>query len=336
MMRRFFLLLLALCAFFSCAAAMPAQHSFASREDVTPLVPQDYTLADFDIQPRNIILLLASPSGSRYLHVLEYSNQRCINSFTTGVLPQGAGLDTAHPGDDSLQIEWHEGEALYCAQFSRCVDGRWALSWASDDTGVFAAFHATFNSIRDDSAYSAGAKAYYGEHPWNDLSEVVFTDFPHTLHDALARLDQSAIAVVSNPNPADRLHLRAGPKKTEASRGKFYNGTPVQVLEIRGDWAHVRIGLSDHLNGWMMKKYLAFGSDGNGIESAFPQLYPVDRYSLSDTQPPLRDAPCGLQCGYAQEACQIIGVYGDECYIILNPDGSTGYAQPDDFFEGNG
>lgn len=336
MLKRFFFLLPVLCMLFSSAQGMTAQHAFSSRENLLPLVPQDYALTDFDIQPRNILLLLESPSGSRRLRVLEYDDQRCINSFTTDVLPQGAGLDTAHPGDDALQIEWHEGEALYCAQFSRCTDGRWALSWASDDTGVFAAFHAAFNSIREAPAYSADARAYYGAHPWNNLSEVDFTDFPHTLEDALAMLDQRASAVVSNPNPADRLHLRTGPKKSDASCGKFYNGTPVQVLEVRGDWAHVRIGLDSNLDGWMMKKYLAFGSDGNNIEPAFPQLYPIEDYEITDAQPPLKNAPYGVVCGYVKRDYQIIGVYGEEFFILLNRDGSTGYAPQDQFFPGNG
>ena len=65
--------------------------------------------------------------------------------------------------------------------------------------------------------------------------------------------------MVNNPNPADRLHLRVSPERGATSLGKFYNGTPVRVLEERGDWVQVEIGLDGNLTGWMMKKYLAFG-----------------------------------------------------------------------------
>lgn len=55
-------------------------------------------------------------------------------------------------------------------------------------------------------------------------------------------MDTSHYAFVNNPDPADRLHLRAKSEKGAASLGKFYNRTPVYVLEERGDWARVRIG----------------------------------------------------------------------------------------------
>ena len=32
----------------------------------------------------------------------------------------------------------------------------------------------------------------------------------------------------------------------------------------------------------------------------------------------------------------IVGVVGDECYILLNPDGSTGYLPQSWFWDGNG
>lgn len=67
---------------------------------------------------------------------------------------------------------------------------------------------------------------------------------------------RSAIPVVrvSNPNSADRLNLRAEPKATAASLGKYGNGTNVEVLGvINNTWCHVRV---DGQIGFMMSTYL--------------------------------------------------------------------------------
>lgn len=52
---------------------------------------------------------------------------------------------------------------------------------------------------------------------------------------------------------ADRVHLRQGASRTEASLGLYYTGTGVTVCDERGGWCHVRIGEAD---GWMMSEYL--------------------------------------------------------------------------------
>lgn len=67
-------------------------------------------------------------------------------------------------------------------------------------------------------------------------------------------------AVVSNPPPQTRLILRAGPSTSAASLGSFYNGTVVDVLEYGPVWTRV---LVNGIDGYMMTKYLTFGSDIN-------------------------------------------------------------------------
>ena len=46
---------------------------------------------------------------------------------------------------------------------------------------------------------------------------------------SLAR-DYPAYAVVNNPNPQDRLHLREAPSADSASLGKYFNGVFAYVL----------------------------------------------------------------------------------------------------------
>ena len=77
-----------------------------------------------------------------------------------------------------------------------------------------------------------------------------------------------AYAVVNNPDPADRLNLRTQPSTSAISLGKFYNGTPVSVFGLQGDWAYVE--LYKDFRGWMRTEYLAFGSNAQTVSSAMP------------------------------------------------------------------
>ena len=62
------------------------------------------------------------------------------------------------------------------------------------------------------------------------------------------------MAVVNNPDPQDRLHLRAKPSRNATSRGKYYNGTRVALDgDIRNGWVEVCVGMA---RGYMEAKYL--------------------------------------------------------------------------------
>ena len=77
-------------------------------------------------------------------------------------------------------------------------------------------------------------------------------------------------AVVNNPDPKDRLHLRKNAYGSADSLGKYYNGTVAILLPDNRDnaeWAHVRIGETE---GYMEAKYLLFGNAGQQVISAQP------------------------------------------------------------------
>ncbi len=67
------------------------------------------------------------------------------------------------------------------------------------------------------------------------------------------------IAVVNNPNPADRLNLRESTSDRSASLGKYDNGTQVEVLGVGEVWYHVRV---NGQYGYMMGKYLRMPGSG--------------------------------------------------------------------------
>ena len=192
-------------------------------------------------------------------------------------------------------------------------------------------------------AESAGGNAgfCYGNHPYSDVTDLPFAEFPTTYEEAMQHLDRTNWAVVNNPNPADRLYLRGKASKEGRNLGKFYNRTPVYVEEIRDEWAHVTIGRD--LSGWMMTKYLAFGADMDKVECAFPQLSLIEKYqeNVADELAYdyyVFDAPnmsATKTLWNWGEECYLIGVI-DDFYMIMDTDENVRYIPQDWLWAGNG
>lgn len=68
------------------------------------------------------------------------------------------------------------------------------------------------------------------------------------------------LAVVNNPNSAERLHLRVGPNEDADSLGKYYNGVRVYIDgQPEGDWLPVSVG---NLSGYMKTQRLVISGEG--------------------------------------------------------------------------
>lgn len=88
-----------------------------------------------------------------------------------------------------------------------------------------------------------------------DLRTISLDRIPLTPADGAQMVDTKNLAMVSNPNPQDRLHLRAEPSKDSDSKGAYYNGCPVTVLSYaNAEWAKVAIL---GVEGYMMRQFLA-------------------------------------------------------------------------------
>lgn len=181
----------------------------------------------------------------------------------------------------------------------------------------------------------------YGNHPYSDVTDLPFAEFPTTYEEAVQHLDRTNWAVVNNPNPTDRLHLRTEPDRKSVSLGKFYNRTPVYVDEIRGDWAHVTIGRD--LSGWMMTDYLAFGADMEKVACAFPQLtvkeayqeYGADEFVYEYRVFTVPDLSADTMRWHSGESYYLIGMAGN-FYIIMNSEEEIAYIPQEWLWAGNG
>ena len=291
-------------------------------------------LIELDVQQGWLVLLVEKPVGVRRLRVADWDGAQ-YTVRETDDLPEGAGLDVFHAGEGKIMIAFGEGGAEAIASFSRSGE-RWLLSNMMGGN----VFSLTADSVIAETSIGRNDGAVYGKHPWGDLFTADFSSLPLTFEEAVARMDTSGYAFVNNPNPEDRLHLRTRASRSSASLGKFYNRTPVQVLSRDGEWAKVRIGLGEaSLEGYMMTEYLAFGEEMGSVGCAFPQLQL--REDLDGQGAPMRaKAESGAKTidgGFVYRGEDyIIGVVGDDWYVVMRADGSVGYVRQSFFAEGNG
>ena len=299
------------------------------------LLAEGDVLEQVNVQEEAVIMLVKKADGTLRLRIAdgwdEYANDYAV--IETGALPENAVMDTFH-ASAARTLHLHVGGDIF--NFGRDYDGKWRLSSVQADESF--AIH--YDGICDweSGGYLRNDGVLYGASPWNaDITQLDFSVLPRTVKEAAAALDRSAYAVVNNPDPADRLHLREAPKKGAASLGKFYNRTPVRVLGMDGAWTHVRIGSeAEGIEGWMMTEYLAFGSGVSRVESAFPQMqFRENAFGVYLLDAPESGANTRRHMQEWPDA-YIIGVVGDQWYVVMTHDGGVGYMLQSLFWEGNG
>lgn len=132
-------------------------------------------------------------------------------------------------------------------------------------------------------------------------------------------------AVVRNPNPKDRLHLRAGPSASARSLGKYYNGVAVTVMSAASSNNYYRVKIGEQ-TGYMDGRYLVFGGAGGEVASAMPvravsNPAPTDRLNLRKAP---SDASASLGKYYNGTLVTVMGVV-EGGWVHVQVDGKTGY-----------
>lgn len=281
-------------------------------------------------KPEYLEFFLQKPNGERVIAVSRLDQYGNWKSVLSTPLPEG----TAY-GFENFSSSLVIGDLLVSVgPVDANAFGVTFIYNISDDLSGTPMFSLRKNRITGESP---NPYTYcYGDHPWADITVMDWNSLPRSLEEALSIMDSSGWAVVNNPDPADRLHLRLSPERGAKSLGKYYNGTPARILETKGDWARVDLfGVS----GWMMKKYLAFGTDGYQVEAVFPSRIPVNptthHYVYAG---PERDQPAFCaSCEDIGESLLVLGIADDEWYHVWFPDGDrTGYVEQHYWHEGNG
>lgn len=123
---------------------------------------------------------------------------------------------------------------------------------------------------------------------------------------------------VLNPDSTDRLNLRAAPRQSALSLGKYYNGTPVCVLgSAQNGYAHVSIG---SVEGYMLESYLSYD-----YVPAMPTLTVTNAYGTGANvrEQPAADADVVY---FAQngETLAVMGVRDDDWLHVVS-EGNDGF-----------
>ena len=291
-------------------------------------LPEDATLERVSHSP-TLFAQYTAADGARYVAACTYDEQEGYRISRSQPLPDGWSLDSFHSWSSPLFISNNKQDVIY--SFSLDHNGAWLLSVVQTSSEIF---HVFPNAIMPSDG---GNILYAGDLPAFDLSTVALADLPKSQAEAFAAMDSTNWRLVNNPIATDRLRLRDAPGGKEL--GRYYNGTPVQVLGEEGEWSHVRIG---HVEGYMMTAYLAPGDQGVALHSLL--LYVREEWTGMSL--PLYTQPNESSAVVAQVKNSVFtpwagellcGTAGDGwLHVLLLRDGISGYIQEKYLWPGNG
>lgn len=280
-------------------------------------------IVDLHPQKEQLVLVVEDEGGNRRVAIVSQDKNKDYHVRLSSVLPEGTSMDEFHAGENEI-ILYLSGDS-FMAGYVKLADDAWRLSWVMGESN----YAVTWYGIQWDNHRLIGALES------SDLFTADFSLIPLTEETLKKTLDASGWAVVNNPNPKERLHLRTKPDKNSDSLGKFYNGTPVRVLETTGDWCRVAIG-TDGMEGWMMKQYLAFSQNASIVKPVFPDLFLREEYVGRDVTAWADSAKKTPKMIPHNEEWEIMGSMNDMYILVSKSSGSVIFAPMEWFWEGNG
>lgn len=291
------------------------------------LLPVSGKILQNHLQSEVLLLLTEDETGKRLIEITQDENG-VYAIRRSPVLPSDIWLDTFHAGESDLLLDWNQQE--HQAGFRRTFNGQWRLSWLTcygENEDLNCSFGLNTCTLMDNDTMKVGTL------PFDPFADDL-TALPSTLEELNARLDRTKLAVVCNPDPNDRLHLRTKPSREADSLGKFWNGTPVRVLGERDGWCQVEIGTDGRLTGWMLKKYLVTGEKMDQVTPCFSQQ--ILREDEAETKTPIYTDLTLTEQYCTHSSWHLMGVVNDWLYVVVTDEGETGYAPMEWFFDGNG
>ncbi len=291
------------------------------------LLPVSGKILQNHLQSEVLLLLTEDETGKRLIEITQDENG-VYAIRRSPVLPSDIWLDTFHAGESDLLLDWNQQN--HQAGFRRTFNGQWRLSWLTcygESEDLNCSFGLNTCTLMDTDTMKVGTL------PFDPFADEL-TALPSTLEELNARLDRTDLAVVCNPDLNDRLHLRTKPSREADSLGKFWNGTPVQVLGERDGWCQVVIGTDGRLTGWMLKKYLVTGLKMDQVTPCFSQQ--ILREDEAETKTPIYTDLTLTEQYCTHSSWHLMGVVNDWLYVVVTDEGETGYAPMEWFFDGNG
>ena len=291
-----------------------------------------YVFADGLVREETVQFVADRPDGSRVLLCGSQEEGPDWQFVESVPLPAGTtiGIEnfTGH-----LYLGQKNGHP-YGASVQQFADGTWGIDYVLC-SGADGMIFMGQNWLCQDGTPWFGQGMLIGDHPWRDITKIDWNTLPQTYEEALARLDTARWATPNNSNMQDRLNLRERADKSSGSLGKFYNGTPVEVLERGKEWTKVRVGTQ---TGYMMTKYLAFGEDMRKVncpqEARFFAGVLADVYWQQDQT--TRSGPESMPSD-ASPRFMFVGLADGDWWLVWDYEANRfGRIHADQLWEGNG
>lgn len=153
-------------------------------------------------------------------------------------------------------------------------------------------------------------------------------------------VDRTGWAVTAQDDPEKMTELLLEAGNEDSVLGRFYNGTPLFVLERRSVWTKVRIGSAESFGtmiGWMRTEKLAFGDDMLQVERVL--ILNRSEQVLVHTVEPFSGSESGIITDTQFSESLVIGEAEDgQRYAIVYSlkDGNVGLVPMTSLNEGNG
>ena len=257
------------------------------------------------------------------------------------LLPEGTRFGDENITDAVNMNAWSGGAAV---GVRRTGKGRWSVSYVNSYD-----FYVGPHWI---GMYGSETNAqFFGTHAWGDITTIDWSSLPpeeyisrETKEEKDARLsamvDRTGWAVTAQEDSGETTELLQEAGREESVLGRFYNGTPLFVLEQGTEWTKVRIGSGENpgtMTGWMRTADLAFGDDMLQVDRELIQIrseqvliHPVEPFTGSET---------GAITSGQFSACLVVGeTESDQRYVIVFSlkDGNVGLIPVTSLADGNG
>ena len=254
-------------------------------------------------------------------------------------LPEGTRLGDENITDAVNMNAWRGGAAVGVRRMEK---GRWGIHYVNS--------YDFFVGPDWVGMYGAETDAqFFGTHAWGDITTIDWSTLPpeeYTGKETKEEKDKRISAYVDRSNWATPAH--SAPDKTtellsekgneDSLLGRFYDGTPLYVMEREEEWTKVKIGHGKEvgvMTGWMRTEDLVFGDNTLHVEREAIRIR-----SEQVLIPPV-ESFIGSRAGQITEgqfaSCLIIGET-DQGYVVVYylPDGDVGLIPMTSLGNGNG
>ena len=185
-------------------------------------------------------------------------------------LPEGTRIGDENITDAVNMNAWRGGAAVGVRRMGK---GLWGINYVNS--------YDFFVGPDWVGMYGAETDAqFFGTHAWGDITRIDWSSFPpeeyidrETKEERNIRIsayvDRSNWATPAHSDSEATTELLSEAGNEDTVLGRFYDGTPLFILEQGEEWTKVKIGHGEDIGvmiGWMRTQDLVFGNDTLHIE----------------------------------------------------------------------